>query len=355
MPAELSNLTPSGPGWFTNPNPMDDVSRTSQKPPEDSAPGRSIAAILTYAGWVFLAGVAAPAVAALFGRWFWPAELATHFHVPYLIGAVAALLLLLAGRAWRSAALAFVLVVWQGAAIVPWYLPVTQAGSDGGARIRILSANVNAGNSDHDAFLDFVKETRPDVIFVQELSPPWDHALQALGAKYPHMAVRVQPDNFGIGVFSKYPLEDVYVGDVSGVQVPVVTADADVRGTLVHLVNIHGLPPVTPGMAALRNRQLAWLGEYAAGVDGPLIAAGDLNCTMWSSFYQRMIDTGGFRDARRGHGVAPTWLSILGVVPLLPLDHVITSEDILIEDFQVGPDIGSDHRPVVATLRVPAD
>ena len=36
-----------------------------------------------------------------------------------------------------------------------------------------------------------------------------------------------------------------------------------------------------------------------------------------------------------------------------PVDHILVSRNIEVKHFEVGPDIGSDHFPVFADLRLP--
>jgi endonuclease/exonuclease/phosphatase (EEP) superfamily protein YafD len=53
-------------------------------------------------------------------------------------------------------------------------------------------------------------------------------------------------------------------------------------------------------------------------------------------------------DGRRWR---PTWLA--GFWPLaLRIDHILVSPGLCVEHAEVGPSIGSDHRPVLARLRV---
>jgi endonuclease/exonuclease/phosphatase (EEP) superfamily protein YafD len=52
------------------------------------------------------------------------------------------------------------------------------------------------------------------------------------------------------------------------------------------------------------------------------------------------------RDSREGFGIQPTWLSNKPLF-MVPIDHVLVSEGINIHKRFTGPDIGSDHRPVI--------
>jgi endonuclease/exonuclease/phosphatase family metal-dependent hydrolase len=40
-------------------------------------------------------------------------------------------------------------------------------------------------------------------------------------------------------------------------------------------------------------------------------------------------------------------------VPRIPIDHVVVSPEVRVTDRRVGPDVGSDHLPVEATLAIP--
>jgi endonuclease/exonuclease/phosphatase (EEP) superfamily protein YafD len=77
--------------------------------------------------------------------------------------------------------------------------------------------------------------------------------------------------------------------------------------------------------------------------------AADFNITPWSPVFADILEGSGLRDSSLGFGVAPTWLSR----PLffgLPIDHILVSPDIKVKNRHVGPDVGSDHFPVIADL-----
>ena len=56
-------------------------------------------------------------------------------------------------------------------------------------------------------------------------------------------------------------------------------------------------------------------------------------------------------NGRREHGVMgsyPAWLPF-GILRL-PIDHLLASRDFTVIGARLGPDIGSDHLPLVTTL-----
>jgi len=63
-------------------------------------------------------------------------------------------------------------------------------------------------------------------------------------------------------------------------------------------------------------------------------------------FFSEFVDDSGLRDSSRGFGVQPSWPAMM---PLFytPIDHCLVSENVVIHGRQTGPDLGSDHLPVV--------
>ncbi|WP_366919320.1 endonuclease/exonuclease/phosphatase family protein [Variovorax ginsengisoli] len=64
------------------------------------------------------------------------------------------------------------------------------------------------------------------------------------------------------------------------------------------------------------------------------------------------------RDSRgrpwmtRATGLASTWPNAGGWLSLLPLDHVLATPAWTTLGSTTGPDLGSDHRPVIVRLRL---
>ena len=79
---------------------------------------------------------------------------------------------------------------------------------------------------------------------------------------------------------------------------------------------------------------------------GRMIVTGDFNSTPWS--FAR-----GREDARNGlerrTKALPSWPTTVGV-PFLPIDHVYAGADLRTVSVERGPNLGSDHYPIVAVL-----
>ena len=82
-----------------------------------------------------------------------------------------------------------------------------------------------------------------------------------------------------------------------------------------------------------------------------MIVAGDFNATPWSPHFRDLLATTGLRDAGSGRGWLPTWPTWLGPAGI-PIDHVLVKGPVTVAGLSLGPDVGSDYRPLVADLRV---
>ena len=70
---------------------------------------------------------------------------------------------------------------------------------------------------------------------------------------------------------------------------------------------------------------------------------------MWGSHYQNLEQAAGLRNVRCGFGVLPTRPAGFAAVGI-PLGHCPVSPGIDAVDLKPGPDIGSDHLPLIVEL-----
>ena len=316
-------------------------------------------------------------------RW-WPVALLNSFPALLFVPAPVMLLLAIAARRrWVWAAALVPLLLWVG--LFGWrFLP--RVGGDAGAsaasaalgqeQLRVMAFNVLAENRNVDGLARVIEKEKPDLIALAELSPSVDGALaQRVGANYPYRTREVlQGSSFGMAIYSRWPLDDL--GSLQ-TGLGLRSAVADVRTPLgtVRFVALHPRATHTvwyswrAAVLAIqqsfheRRAQMAAVCDYVEQWgDRPLILAGDFNMTEFSDAYRcanrRLHD--GFRVAGRGYG--NTWpndavrywpLGGLSRLPALTrIDYVFYSGHWAAIQAHVPGDVtGSDHRPVVVTLK----
>ncbi len=281
-------------------------------------------------------------------------ELLVHFKVFYLLGALASAGAFALRRKWRWLVPATLLAAVHVPGVFIWYLPAPDLPSRGAeTNLRIVTANVLASNTQHELFLDFVRETDPDIIFIQEVSHGWAKSLDVLKEAYSHYAVKPESGTFGIAMFSRIPLDPIEIAYYGDSDLPSVHAELTLNGRRVSVLSYHAWPPVSRKYLEVRDKALNYLAQYADDAGDLVIVAGDLNVTPWSPSYKNMMTKSGLKNARRGYGIKPTWSGIPSPIALLPLDHVLLSPEITVTDFRVGPGINSDHRPLFVELALP--
>ena len=214
---------------------------------------------------------------------------------------------------------------------------------------RVVSANVRTSNRDAQQFLRFIHSVRPDFILVMETDDEWVRALADLDAEYPFSIVRPRSDNFGIMFLSRHSILSHRVESLADSSVPTIIASIEFDEQPLTVIGTHPLPPVGRLGSEIRNRHLRAIAELVPQLPTPLILLGDLNTTSWSPCFADLTGKANLRDSRRGFGVQPTWPSESWILRI-PIDHALVSEDLVVTERYVGPNIGSDHFPIVVTF-----
>lgn len=286
----------------------------------------------------------------------WLVELAAHWQWLYLVvgaTALAALALLQPrgrmGHGWLALA---VLALGGGFLWQPARLPQGAEPADPGAVLAVGTANLNSSTTDFGPLTAWLASAdAPDVVFLQEFTQLAQQALAGhpgVAARYLHRLQAPDPSPFGLAVLSRHPLSDMETLQPKDLRDTLrLRATVAWNGKPVHLSALHPMPPLDAGFAQARDRALAQEAERFAQAGGLALLAGDLNTTPWARSLYLVEET-----LRRANGAAPSWPNALGWLAVLPLDHVLASGGWQVLDSRTGPDLGSDHRPVVVRLIV---
>lgn len=261
---------------------------------------------------------------------------------------------------WRQRALvplsfAAIVVVWPVMGLcIPWHTWRATSPIEG-SRIKILTCNTQVGHTD-DRLDELIRRVAPDVVLFQEwpserLAPPslsigWELARDGqifVASRLPIIAHEAL----------KSPQTSVRT---IGLRCELRTVDGSIQLFALHLLTPrNGLEAVlakrSGGIAELEavteRREIdstavaGWIDRFS----GPKVVAGDLNLTPESTIYRDCFGHLQNAFSMTGWGWGGTKFTRKHSVRI---DHVLADNSFEFTSCIVGPDVGSDHRPVVA-------
>jgi endonuclease/exonuclease/phosphatase (EEP) superfamily protein YafD len=285
------------------------------------------------------------------GRFSWFLDLFSHFRVQYLIGLAILGALLLVMRRRKTAIMFLGFACVNLLLILPLYFGGRNTLPQGGHNtLRAMLLNVNTRLGDSERVKRVIRDADPDILVLEEISSQWMADLAWLTNSHPYCLTQPREDNFGIGLFSKFPLAESVVAYIGSAEVPSILATINTGQTNLRVIATHPLPPVGRGYSRWRNEQLDQLPEHVQS-SLPLILLGDLNISPWSYHFRRLLKRTELRDSSQGYGVQPTWPNYNPLLRI-PIDHCLHSMHIVIIDRSIGPDVSSDHYPVIIDFAI---
>lgn len=304
-----------------------------------SALGACIAISAPYHSLSGAAHESLPWLLGLLGHWQWA----------FLVsGLLAAVLALAVGRYLAFLPAAVILASWFH------HLPQAPFGGEkpGAAQLRVVTANLNYANSDISALVQWVQGgDAPDVLVLQEFTEEHQAQLQrSAGAhlfeRFPHRVLHPQPDQFGLALLSKHPIEEhsVILG-ADHLSTPKIRARLRWNDGLIAVSVVHPMPPISATYAQVGHASLSDEADHLVATGLPGLLVGDLNDTPWGAGL-RALEGRLFLAS----GLAPTWPNAAGLASLLPLDHILVTSHWRRSGTLRGPDTGSDHRAAGALL-----
>ena len=302
--------------------------------------------VLSMAGVV----VCAATLVGFFGKYSWFLDLFAHFRVQYLFGLSLLGLLFAVARRHRMALLFAAVACINAGVVFPLYVGGSPRVTANDNVLRVMLINVNTALGDPARVRRVVQDVDPDVVVLEEISMQWVLDLLWLADSHPHSCIQPRSDNFGIGLYSKYPLTQSEVMTIGSAQVPSIVATVNVDPEALTIIATHPLPPRGADYSEGRNDQLECLTDHIRG-ESPLILVGDLNMTPWSYYFRRLLARSGLVDSSRGWGVQPSW-SCFNPLMRIPIDHCLHTPDVSVVNRRIGEAVGSDHYPLIIDLAI---
>jgi endonuclease/exonuclease/phosphatase (EEP) superfamily protein YafD len=159
----------------------------------------------------------------------------------------------------------------------------------------------------------------------------------------------------GTAVFSRFPLEgtkEISPGFFKTLGLTVRLTEH----TILHLVALHAPPPQVDLSLEFRRAYFNLLDTYVSSLPTPdaVLLAGDFNTTPASDSYRTFVSRHSLRNVAEGRGLPNTWS--LQFCPSVGayIDQILHRGAVEVVDLRALDDFGSDHRPLLATLRISA-
>lgn len=266
-----------------------------------------------------------------------------------------------AGSLWRHrtrraavGAMLCAFVMCAATVLVPGVLGRVAEGAPGPkppGTVRVLSVNTWYHQASPTVLADLARDGDADVVVLSESSAA--QAAVVVRAAELELVQPVSTRTRGGGTALLVRPDWLVGGSVADLhltrhQNPVVSLDGPVPFTMM---GVHTNAPAHSDMVGGWVREMRDLRDWSAGVEGPVVMAGDLNATTAHPELRRLGSV--LDDCGGGLFAAPTWprAGFPSPVPVLRLDHVLVRGFGCAASGVVGVP-GSDHAGVWADLRV---
>jgi endonuclease/exonuclease/phosphatase (EEP) superfamily protein YafD len=238
-----------------------------------------------------------------------------------------------------SAALVFIALPYAQLVPRPDALPPR---SETGEALRLASFNLWNLNRDPEAAIAFLRNGDFDLVFLQETGGALQHVPGSLQDSYPYQ-VRCP---WGTAMISRLPVTDQGCDEYR--TVPAAFMQIEFQGAPLRLTSTHFARPTRHHLYQYHRERLALL--IADQTDQSQILAGDFN-TAEHGFQMRLLANALAPLNRVTHGLR-TWPSKRVLpLPVIGIDHIWISNGLCASHTGVGPDAGSDHRPVMTLVQ----
>jgi endonuclease/exonuclease/phosphatase family metal-dependent hydrolase len=266
---------------------------------------------------------------------------------------------LMARRRWLTAAAAVVaaaqvaFVVPELAAAAP--VPVWARHAP---LVRVFDANVDKSSGFSVGYARAIKQDRPDLVTLEEFTPPALQAMSATGLleRFPYRCVVPAYGATGFLMASRLRLTGCRVRTLiwNGQRTPYMiqaTLWSPAGPVAVRLV--HTLAPFPAYWREWSAALAAVDRSVRTSGDARMLMVGDFNASWGNAGFAALL-ADGLTDgaAARGQATDMTWPNGAIVPPFVRIDHVLTGARLTVTQIAAEPGFGSDHRYLIATVAI---
>lgn len=327
-------------------------------------------AYLTFTAWTYLlCTILALALMYLTGDRWWPGTLLL-FGPRWMLALPLIPLLPLA--LWRRPRILIPLILGGAIVIGPfmglqWSFFQPRVSND--HVLRILTCNVQTGSFEKQSLVKLIEEKSIDLLTLQECPPDvnlvlpeqW-HRVQAglllIASKYPLQAHEAVMGTHPPHVWPRHSLLPCSISTPWGKVVFASTHLPSPRYGLQHVLDRKTL--INPMKADMITDETTNRRIIASSIQKvlnsqtlPVIVAGDFNMSVESTIYREHWSDFTNAYSEVGHGFGWSYQdSPFGVPMNIRIDHILSRNGAVPLTCEVGPDVGSDHKPLIADIAI---
>jgi endonuclease/exonuclease/phosphatase (EEP) superfamily protein YafD len=290
-------------------------------------------------------------ILALAGTWLaslgshhWLLDLFSHFRLQYVVLCLLVIVFAVWKRKKLLGLIAVVSLFWNAWPV----FEVHRTGEAGEGKLSLMTFNVFYEHQQPERVIEYVLKADADIVCLLETDSNWTNHLQPLRDKYPHHAEELEYGAFGFACFTRLPMKSMTTRYFAHGLYPSLIMQLEHDSKPLTVIATHPPPPMSSQTAAIWQKQFIEIAKFASTIPHDLIVAGDLNATPWCHG-MRLLQTGsGLEFCTAAPVWPPTWG--LNLPMMIPIDHVLVKGELSIMQRTIGPDVGSDHRPVLVRL-----
>lgn len=342
---------------------------------------------LYWVGLLLTVGMAIATVLGFFGALSWQLALLDHLRPHYILGLGLATILLWCYGSGQSTTkvvllVGLVTVSINATLLLPIMVPrpfphsfhisfphstfrteVSRSDS-----LSIMLLNLARNNRQRDRVIDYLNQQDAEILLLQELTPEWLTRIEQDLTHYDIVKALPQTNSQGSAILQRRSLGQESSDQSSSAPKllstrvnafperstrPILSAEINWQGQSMSLLSLHVTRPMSASNARYQQVELAAITQWVQATETPshpVIVMGDFNNTPWSQVFRTFQRQSELSLAQHGWGLKSTWPTSLPPVLQIPIDCCLHSPSLKTIHYQVGPNLGSDHRPIAVRL-----
>jgi len=273
----------------------------------------------------------------------------SHFRVHLMLALIPTMLILALFHERKNRLLYFGLVAMGALYLYVVNQPFTPKAIDPAKThtLKHIQFNLNFRNQEMDKVMEYFKNSNADVITLEEVTIAHQMKLQEMKEAYPYQTYcEFYPLVGAVAILSKHPFNEKKSACLKSQGL--VWSQIMVNEKPINIVAIHTLWPFPYG----QHQQIRDIKSIFKKITPPTLIAGDFNAVSWSHTVKEIEEAS---NTKVVEGMRWT-IDLEKQVPFIPhfklaIDQLLLSSEFQVANIFVEKDLGSDHLPVVATMK----